>query len=225
MKSILLYGAETWKTTVVLSRRIQSFVNGCLCKILGVRWHEKILNDELWQCMGQLPPAMEVRKRNWGWIGHTLRKEEQNITRHALHWNPPGKRRHERPRNTWRCSWEAEMKEAGFDWHSMVRMSRDRRKWKELIGGLCSARSGQAYVKREHGQAFVLAQHPLFLSLATLVAVFQCYLLLTLLIVQRHFQGYLTFQAANQYFIAFARLCCQQSFFVEEKSFDIIWCN
>ena len=38
----------------------------------------------------------------------------------------------------------AEMKEAGLDWHSMVRMSRDRKKWKELVGGLCSARNEQA---------------------------------------------------------------------------------
>ena len=83
----------------------------------------EISNDELWQRTRQLPPAMEVRKRKWDWIGHILRKEEQNSTRHALRWNPPGKRRRGRPRNTWRRSWEAEMKEAGLDWHSMVRMS------------------------------------------------------------------------------------------------------
>ena len=39
---------------------------------------------------------------------------------------PHGKRRRGRPRNTWRRSWEAEMKEAGLDWHSMVRMSREK---------------------------------------------------------------------------------------------------
>ena len=58
VKSIRLYGAETWKTTVVLSRRIQPFVDGCLRKILGRRWPKKILNDELWQRTRQLLPTM-----------------------------------------------------------------------------------------------------------------------------------------------------------------------
>ena len=44
LKSILLYGAETWKTTVVLSATNQLFVND---RILGIRWPEKVANEEL----------------------------------------------------------------------------------------------------------------------------------------------------------------------------------
>ena len=32
-------------------------------------------------------------KEKWGWIGHTLRKPATNTTKHALSWNPQGKRK------------------------------------------------------------------------------------------------------------------------------------
>ena len=37
-------------------------------------------------------------KRRWGWLGHTLRKPNTNITRQALTWNPQGKRKRGRPK-------------------------------------------------------------------------------------------------------------------------------
>ncbi|VDP51229.1 unnamed protein product [Schistosoma margrebowiei] len=44
----------------------------------------------------------EIRKKRWKWIGHTLRKSSNCITRQALTWNPEGKRKSERPKNTLR---------------------------------------------------------------------------------------------------------------------------
>jgi hypothetical protein len=35
------------------------------------------------------------------WIGHTLRKANNNITKQALEWNPQGKRKRGRPKNSW----------------------------------------------------------------------------------------------------------------------------
>ncbi|VDP44797.1 unnamed protein product [Schistosoma margrebowiei] len=37
VKTVLLYGAETWKTTKVIIQKIQVFINGCLRKILRIR--------------------------------------------------------------------------------------------------------------------------------------------------------------------------------------------
>nr|KAG5711937.1 hypothetical protein BaRGS_026378 [Batillaria attramentaria] len=45
---------------------------------------------------------VQVRRRKWRWVGHTLRKEPCNITRQALEWNPQGKRKRGRPKQTWR---------------------------------------------------------------------------------------------------------------------------
>ena len=104
MKAVLFYGAETWRTNVSSDKRVQSFVNKCLRRILRIWWPNYINNQELWQQTNQLPPPLQIRKRKWTWIGHTLRKDPSSITRQALKWNPQGKRRRGRPRNTWRRS-------------------------------------------------------------------------------------------------------------------------
>lgn len=44
VKSVLLYGAETWRTTVSTIKTIQTFINGCLRKILRIRWPNVITN-------------------------------------------------------------------------------------------------------------------------------------------------------------------------------------
>jgi uncharacterized surface protein with fasciclin (FAS1) repeats len=49
VKTILLYGAETWKTTKSLLHKLKVFINNCLRCILNIRWPEKISNKELWQ--------------------------------------------------------------------------------------------------------------------------------------------------------------------------------
>ena len=83
VKSVLLYGAETWRTTVTLEKKIQSFINGCLRRICKIRWTEHVSNQDLWRMTNQLAPPLQVRKRKWTWIGHTLRKTPQSITRQS----------------------------------------------------------------------------------------------------------------------------------------------
>ena len=47
VKSILLYGCETWKTSKQIGKKLQSFVNRCLRNIMGIWWPEIITNKEL----------------------------------------------------------------------------------------------------------------------------------------------------------------------------------
>nr|KAG5709545.1 hypothetical protein BaRGS_001595 [Batillaria attramentaria] len=74
VKSVLLYGCETWRTTKTMQQKIQTFLNTCLRRIFNIRWPEKIRNEELWERAGQEPVAKQILRRKWGWIGHTLRK-------------------------------------------------------------------------------------------------------------------------------------------------------
>ena len=48
VKSVLLYGSETWRSTKLLIKKLQTFINKCLRRILNIRWPEVISNDELW---------------------------------------------------------------------------------------------------------------------------------------------------------------------------------
>ena len=70
------------------------------------------------------------RKRKWRWIGHTLRKPLETITRQAITWNPPGKRRRGRPRNTWQRDTEKDTKEMGYTRKEMEKMATDRKQRK-----------------------------------------------------------------------------------------------
>ena len=137
-KSVLLYACETWRVTKASNNRIQTFVNRCLRHILRVRWQDKVRNEDLWKRAEQQPLHLQVRKRKWRWLGHTLRKPFANVTRHALRWTPQGKRNRGRPKTTWRRSTDAEVKQTGMSWNQLEKMAKDRGRWRSLVDDLCS---------------------------------------------------------------------------------------
>ncbi|KAH9583018.1 LINE-1 retrotransposable element ORF2 protein [Schistosoma haematobium] len=138
VKAILLYGAETWRTTTTTIKKVQVFINSCLRKILNIHWPDTISNSLLWERTNQLPAEEEIRKRRWKWIGHTLRKSSNCITRQALTWNPEGKRKRGRPKNTLRRIIEADMKRMNYNWKELERIAQDRVGWRMLVSDLCS---------------------------------------------------------------------------------------
>jgi len=100
LKSVLLYGRETWLVTSEIRRKIQVFVNRCLRYILRIWWPNVISNKDLWRITDQEDINLEIRKRKFRWICHTLRKEDGEISKAALLWSPEGSRKRERPKNS-----------------------------------------------------------------------------------------------------------------------------
>ena len=98
--------------------------------ILRIWWPNIISNKDLWKVTGQKDINLEIRKRKFRWIGHTLRKEYGEVL-----WNPQGSRKRGRPKNSWRRS---VIKEAGRSWNELRFLAADRQKWKGLINNLCS---------------------------------------------------------------------------------------
>ena len=135
-----MYGADTWRTTLATNKKIQIFINNCLRRLLKIRWPATINNGELWQRTNQKPADQEILNRRWKWIGHTLRKPTTNTTRQALKWNPQGKRKRGRPRNSWRRDLEDDIKRMGRTWGQLERLAQDRAGWRNLVGGLCPRR-------------------------------------------------------------------------------------
>jgi hypothetical protein len=83
-------------------QKCQSFVNRCLRYIMKIWWPRVISNEMLWEMTGQRNINKEIRQRKFGWIGHTLRKDDSEPCKAALQWNPQGTRGRGRPRNSWR---------------------------------------------------------------------------------------------------------------------------
>ena len=107
-----MYGCETWLVTKEIQRKIQTIVNRCLRYILRIWWPNIISHKDLRKVTGQGDINVEIRKRKFSWIDHTLRKEDGEIPKGALLWNPQGNRKRGRPRNSWRRS---VIKEAGMN--------------------------------------------------------------------------------------------------------------
>ncbi|VDO76606.1 unnamed protein product [Schistosoma margrebowiei] len=97
-----MYGAETSRTTSTIIKKVQVFINSCLRKIPNMHWPDTISNSLLCERKTQFPAEEEIRKRRWKSIGHTLRKSSNCITRQAPTWNPEGRRKRGRPKNTLR---------------------------------------------------------------------------------------------------------------------------
>ena len=134
MKCVLLCRCETWLVTKGIQRKLQTFLNRCLRCILRIWWPKIICNKDLWKVTRQEDINVEIRKRKFRWIGHTLRKEGE-IPKSALLWNPQGNRKRGRPRNSWR---RLVNKEAGRSWNELRFSAANRQKWKGLMDNLCS---------------------------------------------------------------------------------------
>ena len=65
IKSVLLYGSETWRLTKVLLSKVQSFLNKRLRQILGIFWPNVITNEELWARTRQEDIETTIKRRKW----------------------------------------------------------------------------------------------------------------------------------------------------------------
>ena len=139
VKSVLLYGSETWFMTEKLRVRLQTFVNKCLRKVMQIFWPNWVTNRELWSTTNQKPIDEEIRVRRWKWLGHTMRKDPSSITRQSLRWNPAGKRSRGRPKKTWRRTVEDEMKQAKLSWGEITNIAQNRVRWRTTVAAVCAS--------------------------------------------------------------------------------------
>ena len=140
IKSVLLYGSETWRLTKALLSKVQSFLNKRLWQIIGIFWPNVITNEELWARTGQEDVETTIKRRKWKWIGHTLRKAPNNTTRMAMEWNPQGRRSRGRPKQSWRRTVSKELENIGRTWGEAKLLANNKIRWKAMVEALCLSR-------------------------------------------------------------------------------------
>jgi hypothetical protein len=57
---------------------------------MNIRLPEIISNENLWKITNQRPIEIQIKRRKWRWIGHTLRKPTGCIQKSVLDCNPQG---------------------------------------------------------------------------------------------------------------------------------------
>ena len=85
--TVLLYGSSTWKVTKSITTKLQVFVNRCLRSIFHICWPYTISNMNLLKMADMQLIDVIIIRHKWGWIGHTLRKDESPVARQAMQWN------------------------------------------------------------------------------------------------------------------------------------------
>ncbi len=108
--------------------------------VLVLWWPRVISNENLWRRTQQGPVWKDIRRRKWVWIGNTLRKDAESVTRKALDWNPHGHRRKGPPRRTWRRTVTEELSNNNLTWAEAKRTAPNRVRWRTVVDAPCLAR-------------------------------------------------------------------------------------
>ena len=115
-------------------KRLDVFQHRGLRKIMKIRWPMRVSNEEVRAMTNTKETVSQVvKRRRWKLIGHILRSDNEH-TKTALTWTPPGKRSRGRPKETWRRTAERERTSLGFpSWRSAGAAARDRTTWRSLF--------------------------------------------------------------------------------------------
>ena len=108
---VILYAADTWTLLSADVRTLDAFHHKCLRQLLGIRWYDRVRNDEVLQRTGLTLLSHLVSRRRISVFGHVARLDDVTPANMALQlhinvslnrppdrtWRrPPG-----RPRNNW----------------------------------------------------------------------------------------------------------------------------
>ncbi|CAI2737955.1 unnamed protein product, partial [Dicrocoelium dendriticum] len=111
VRSVLLYGSESWPIRVEDMRRLSAFDNGCLRRIARVRWQHRVTSNDVRRRVlrnASISFNKLVLLRQLRWLGHVLRMAPEHLPRRALFaLQGPGWRR---PRGGQPSTWRQRMK-------------------------------------------------------------------------------------------------------------------
>ena len=134
--SVLLYGCEAWKMNKYNEKRIDTFVQKCLRRILKIFYPNMISNDELYKLANIQKVSTTIQYRRRRYIGHVLRQDPASYPHAVLKWQPAGKRSLGRPRETWKRTAERDLRCMRINsWDDAYDEAKDRNNWRKIICG------------------------------------------------------------------------------------------
>ena len=100
-----------------MTDRVQSIVTGCDRRILrymaGVSLRDRVRSEEVARRCGVDEVEMVMRKRRLRWFGHVRRREENDPIRRVVDLEVVGRRPRDRPKKTWKKTFEEDMRLVG----------------------------------------------------------------------------------------------------------------
>ena len=81
VRSVLLYGAETWAMTTKLENVLKTCDYRMMRYMAGVKWQDRISNEEVVERCGIKDMQHSLRHRRLQWFGHVKRRKESEVLR------------------------------------------------------------------------------------------------------------------------------------------------
>ena len=129
--SILFYNSETWVTTKIMKKEIDSFGTSCYRYMLGIKRIDRVRNEEILQKVRRSNLSNFMYKRQLRSLGHWIRKDDI-IRPFALYKNSNGKNRLGRPRLNFNKHIE---KITESTTEELIRKAQNRQEWRRDVVG------------------------------------------------------------------------------------------
>ena len=141
VRNAMVYGSATWAMMAEQSGDWNVWMVRWMC---GVSLKDRVPSAELKVRM-EIESVCDAMKRNrLRWLGHVLRRDDDDWVKKIMSFEVEGKRGRGRPRITWSQAAERNMRECGLKRED----AKDKERWRRL---LCRADS-QPLVSRENGR-------------------------------------------------------------------------
>lgn len=128
--STLLYGTESWTLYARQERRLNTFHQRCLRRILGISWQDHVPNKDVLEQAGTLSMFALLIKRRLRWLGHVTRMKDGRLPKDILYGElATGSRPTGRPALRYKDVCKRDLKAGGIAPAGLEALAADRSKW------------------------------------------------------------------------------------------------
>ena len=124
--SVLLYGCESWKMKNDLDKKLATFQNRCLRRILNIRWQQHVTNEAVLQQAEQEDIRTTLNQRRLQWVGHVIRMNPNRYAKSVLGWHPAGFRKPGKPKLTYWNTLNSHLNAIDTKWTKVEKMAKSR---------------------------------------------------------------------------------------------------
>ena len=129
IRSVLLYGSETWSVTKKIADRIQACDRRMLRYMAGVTLADRVASEEVARRCGVKPVLTVVREGRLRWFGHVKRREGEGLLGEVMELEVPGVRPRGRPKKQWKKNVEEDLREMNLTEADGRRDGKERDCW------------------------------------------------------------------------------------------------
>ena len=138
---MFFYGCETWVITPKIGKMLDCFYVTCLRIIMGIKQEDHTTNDSVYTQARTKPLTMTVHERQLRFLGHSLRRSQDDIiTQLALYCPTHGKRSRGRPQTSY-PSYIANLLQPAINIQpsedEIRSFTKDRQGWRSLVAAAC----------------------------------------------------------------------------------------